>query len=106
MRRTAPTLPDPTTGATHAYAGVKFETLIQNGLPQSESQIIEVCFGSRQIVTIPSGDLDPTGKPRGADTVDGKQLTADVPYYFIAKTRQNHPVPIKNLKLINVKSFP
>ena len=40
------------------------------------------------------------------DTVDGKKLTGYVPYYFIAKTRQGSPVPIKNVNLLSVKSSP
>ena len=38
------------------------------------------------------------------DTVDGKKLAGYVSYYFITKTRQDSPVPIKDVQLISVKA--
>lgn len=104
MQRTEVTLPDPATGAAHTYEGVNFETQILGRSSRSGSEIIEVCSGSRQTVTILTADLDPSTERMVVDTVDGKKLTGYVPYYFFAKTRQGGLAPIKNVKQITIKS--
>jgi hypothetical protein len=104
MLRTALTLSDPATGTNHTYEGVNFEALSPNTASRSGLEIIEVSFGSHETVTILSADLDPATKPMVVDTVDGKKLTGYVPYYFIVKTRQDRPVPIKSVQLLSVKS--
>jgi hypothetical protein len=104
MARSAVILPDPTTGTTHTYEGVDFETLIPSTAYQSGSDIIEISFDTHQTMTISRADLDPAERPIVVDTVDGKKLTGYVPYYFIARTRQNNAAPIKNVRRISVKS--
>ena len=42
-------------------------------------------------------------RPIMADAVDGKVLSGDVPYDFVAKTRQGKTVLVKKVKLITVK---
>ena len=100
------TLTDAATGTTHTYDGVNFESLIPNIGSRSESEKIEVPFGSHQTMTILGADLDPSSKPMVVDTVDGKQLTGYVPYYSIAKNHEGNAAPIKNVKLISVSSSP
>ncbi len=106
MQRSVATFTDAATGTTHTYEGVNFESLIPNMGSRSESENIEVSFGSHQTMTILGADLDPSSKPMVVDTVDGKQITGYVPYYFIAKTRRDSAVPIKNVKLLSVKASP
>jgi hypothetical protein len=57
-------------------------------------------------MTILSADLDPATEPIVVDTIDGKKLGGYVPYYFIAKTRQDSPMPIKNVMLLRAKWSP
>jgi hypothetical protein len=43
-------------------------------------------------------------EPMVVDTVDGKKLAGYVSCYFIAKTRQDSPVAIKDVQLLSVKA--
>jgi hypothetical protein len=76
--------------------------LLPPGILGSQTALIAVSFASHETIAIPSSDLDPEVKPMVADRVDGKRLTAYVPYYFVAKSREKNTAPIKDVKLIAV----
>jgi hypothetical protein len=102
MKRVHLTLSDPTTGQPHTYEGVNLEDLLAPRTLVSESAVIEVSFDKHQTLRIPGANLDADTKPIVVDTIDGRTLTGYVPYYFLARTREEVIVN-KNANLIEIK---
>jgi hypothetical protein len=104
MQRTAVTLADPKTNASHVYEGVALEQLISAKAFALEGESIEIQFGSRQTVRISRIDLDSQTKPMVIDTVDGKQLSGYAPYYVVIKLRGKPAETITDVQCIAIKS--
>jgi hypothetical protein len=104
MQRTAVTLTDPMTKASHVYAGVALEQLISAKTLALEGESIEIQFGSRQTIRISRMDLDSQTKPMVVDTVDGKQLSGYAPYYVVMKLRGKPAETIGDVQCIAIKS--
>ena len=104
MQRTAVTLTDPMTKASHVYEGVALERLISAKAFALEVESIEIQFGSRQTIRISGMDLDSQTKPMVIDTVDGKQLSRYARYYVVIKLRGKPAETIADVQCITIKS--
>jgi hypothetical protein len=60
---------------------------VPNTVLAAEGETIEIKFDSHQTLIISGTELEPHTEPIIVDTVEGKQLSGHVPYYFIAKSR-------------------
>jgi hypothetical protein len=104
MQHSTVTLTDPTTHESHVYEGVTLEQLMPKTSLASEGETIEIEFDSHQTLIISRSELEPHTKPIIVDTVDGKQLSGHVPYYFVAKSRLKSLPTITEVQCITVKS--
>jgi hypothetical protein len=104
MQRTAVTLTDPMTNASHVYEGVALEQLVPAKAFASQGETIEIQFGSNQTVRMSGVDLDSQTRPLVIDTVDGKQLSGHTPYYVVVKLRGKPAETIANVQCIAMKS--
>jgi hypothetical protein len=96
LPRTVITITDPVTNSPHAYEGVALEQLLPTAVPTS-NELFEIEFASHQKITIEGGDLDTQTKSIIADTVDGRPLTGESPYWFVAKSRYKGLQKITNV---------
>ena len=104
MQRTAVTLTDPMTNASHVYEGVALEQLVPAKAFASQGETIEIQFGSSQTIRMSGVDLDSQTRPLVIDTVDGKQLSGHTPYYVVVKLRGKPAETIANVQCIAMKS--
>jgi len=104
VQRTAVTLTDPLTNASHVYEGVALERLISAKAVAFEGESIEIQFGSHQTIRISRMDLDSQTKPMVIDTVDGKQLSGYAPYDVLIKLRGKPAETIADVQCIAIKS--
>jgi len=104
MPRSQVTETDPVTNLTHTYEGVALDQLLPGTVLTSPGEVIEIEFDSHRTLTLSATDLDLQSKPIIADTVDGKPLTGDAPYCFVAKPRAKAVQKIKEVQTITVKS--
>jgi len=102
MPRTVVTENDPVTNAPHTFEGVALDQLLPNGVTLP-GEIMEVEFDSHRTLTLSGTDLDPQSKPIIADTVDGKPLSGDAPYCFVAKSRYKGLQKVSEVQTITVK---
>ena len=72
---------------THIYEGVTLEQLVPANALASSGELLRIEFGSHQISTISSMDLDFQVKPMVVYLVDGKPISGAVPYYLVIKFR-------------------
>jgi hypothetical protein len=104
MQRAVVTQTDPITNSSHTYEGVPLEQLVSNAVLALPGEVIEIEFDSHQTLTISGPDLDLQTKPIIADTVDGKPLSGDAPYCFVAKARYKPVQTITGVQTITIKS--
>jgi|SRR5580692_3188357 hypothetical protein len=104
MQRTPVTLTDPVTNTSHVYEGVALERLISAKAFALEGERIEIQYGSHQTITISGMDLDSQTKPMVIDTVDGKQLSGNAPYFVVIKLRGKPSKTIADVQCITIKS--
>ena len=97
-------LTDPATGLTHLYEGVSVKQLVPSGTLNHVSGSLEAFAEHQQELTVLCSDIDFQTTPLVADTVDGKALTGYVPYYLVVKTHQGFVSPLRNVKLIEIKT--
>jgi len=88
MSRTVVTQTDPATHFQHVYEGVALDQLVPAQVLASPKERIEIEFGSHHSATLSVSDLAADPKPMVVDTIDGKPVPGDAPYYFLAKVRQ------------------
>lgn len=91
--RSIVTMADPATGLSHVYEGVSVEQLVPSGELNHESETLEVSSEHKQKVTILCRNVDFQTLPIVAGTVDGKNLTGYVPYYFVVRRVRALQVP-------------
>jgi len=99
MPRTVITQTDPATHFQHTYEGVALDQLIPAQLLSTPKERIEIQSGSHHIVTLSASDLAADPKPMIVDTIDGKPVPGDAPYYFLAKGRQQ---PLQTISIAAV----
>lgn len=104
LPRTTVTETDPVTNAAHTYEGVALDQLLPGTVLTSPGEVIEIEFDSHRTLTLSATDLDLQSKPIIADTVDGKPLTGDAPYCFVAKPRYKAVQKINEVQTITLKS--
>jgi hypothetical protein len=104
MPRTVVTETDPATNTAHTYEGVALDQLLPGTVLSSPGEVIEIEFDAHRTLTLPATDLDLQSKPIIADTVDGKPLTGDAPYCFVAKPRSKAVQKINEVQTITLKS--
>jgi hypothetical protein len=103
MKHETTRITDPNSGMTHEYEGVGLSSLIPSLLTMRGSQILEIASDNQRTIEIALSDLDPKFATIVADAVDGKVLGSDVPYDFVATTRQGKAVLVIRVKLITVR---
>jgi len=65
--------------------------------------VIEIEFDSHQKTTISTSNLDTQPKAIIADTIDGKPLSGDAPYWFVAKSRDQSIQKISAVETVTVR---
>lgn len=104
LPRATVTETDPATNVTHTYEGVALDQLLPGTVLTSPNEVIEVEFDTHRTVTLSTADLDLQSKPMIADTVDGKALTGESPYCFVAKPRSKAVQKIGEVETVTIKS--
>ena len=105
LPRTSVTISDLVTNSSHNYEGVGLEQLLPSGVPTA-NELFEIEFDSHQKITILGSDLDNQTKAIIADTIDGKPLSGDAPYWFIAKSRDKGLKKVSDVETVTVRSSP
>ena len=103
LPRTVVTIADPVTNSPHTYEGVALDQLLPGTVLTSPGTVIEIEFDSHQKITIPTSDLDTQPKAIIADTIDGKPLSGDAPYWFVAKYRDKAVQKVTEVETITVR---
>jgi hypothetical protein len=103
LPRTVVTMADPVSNLPHTYEGVALEQLLPSGGALTPNGLIEIEFDSHQKITIPTIDLDTQPKVIIADTIDGKPLSGDAPYWFVAKSRDKAVQKVTDVETITVR---
>jgi hypothetical protein len=103
MPRVVVTETDPVTKQKHVYEGVALGQLLSNTALGGPGESIEIDFGKRQMLMLAGTDLDTQGKAIVADTVDGRALTGEAPYYLVVKVRNKAEQAIPNVQCITVR---
>lgn len=105
MPRTVVTAVDPVTNLPHTYAGVALEQLLPSG-GLAPNELIEIESSNHKTITIRASDLDSQSRAIIADTIDGKPLFGDAPYWFVAKSPYKGLQKVSDVETITVKSSP
>jgi hypothetical protein len=103
MPRIELTQKDPLTGQTHTYDGVPLEQLVPASLLTSAGETLEVEFGAHQSLLLSGAELDSGVKAMVVDTIDGRPLSGEAPYYLLVKVRSKAPQAIPNVACISLK---
>jgi hypothetical protein len=99
MPRTVITQTDPATHFQHTYEGVALDQLISPQVLATPRGRIAIESDSHHTVTLSFSDLAADPKPMIVDTIDGKPVPGDAPYYFLAKGRQQ---PLQTITIASV----
>jgi len=89
---------DPGTNVSHIYEGVALDQVVPSSVLASPGEQIEVEFGSHQTLTISAIEVDTSAKAIIADTIDGKPLSGDTPYWLVFKSRDRGLQKIINVQ--------
>jgi hypothetical protein len=82
---------------------VALEQLLPSGGALTPNELIEIEFDSHQKITISTNNLDTQPKAIIADTIDGKPLSGDAPYWFVAKSRDKAIQKVSDVETITVR---
>ena len=104
MQRSAVTLTDPATNASHVYEGVALEQLVPYSALSLKNGSIQIEFGAHKSLTISEADLDPQTRLLVVDTVDGKPLSGHAPYYFVTRSLGKPQQTMTDVQRITIKS--
>jgi hypothetical protein len=102
LKRSTVVVTDPKTNKTKTYEGVDLEDLLSTVSHHPEPQTLEVSFGFFHKKTIHDSDLHARSDRLVADTVDGKRLSGDMPFCFVAEDRQGNALLIRKLVAIRI----
>jgi len=97
MKRVTVSAIDPGTKTVKLYEGVSLEELAPGAYTQSAFEVFKEFWAFRDKLAVRSADLDLSSKLIVADTVNGKQIGGDDPFYFVGKTQAGKSVVIKKI---------
>jgi hypothetical protein len=106
MPRSIVTETDPATNQTHVYEGVALDRLVPTKGFNSAGEIVEIEYGFHQIQTISETTVDTRAELIVVDTLDGKPLSRNAPYYFVAKFQRKPSLTIMGVNRVSVKNSP
>jgi hypothetical protein len=102
MKRTTVRATDPVTHATISYEGVSLNELVPGGLANYRFEVFKEFWAFRDERALSSEDLNLDAETIVADTVNGKKLVGDTPFYFAAIAEGGNVIVIKRLAHIKV----
>jgi hypothetical protein len=102
LRRSALMSRNPNTNKITMYEGVYLEDLLTTVPQRQKSNLVKVSYDFFHTKTFSTADLHTSSEPLIADKANGKHLSGDMPFCFIAKDRQEHDVVIRNVTAIRV----
>ena len=98
MRRTTVSTLDPTTKAINSYEGVRLDELVPDKRVGHTFEVFKGSFwGFRDRRVVSSTDLNLESETLVADTVNGKRLAGNSPFYFVGKNQSGDSIVIKKL---------
>jgi len=102
MKRTTVRATDPVTHVTTSYEGVSLSELVPGRLANYRFEVFKEFWAFRDERALSSEDLNLEAETIVADTVNGKKLVGDSPFYFAATAEGGNVIVIKRLAHIKV----
>jgi hypothetical protein len=102
MKRTTVRATDPVTHVTTSYEGVSLGELVPDRLANYRFEVFKEFWAFRDKRALSSEDLNLEAETIVADTVNGKKLVGDAPFYFAATAEGGNVIVIKRLAHIKV----
>jgi hypothetical protein len=78
---------DPITQVTTAYEGVSLNELVPDGLANYKLEVFREFWAFRDKRVLSSDDLNTASDTIVADTVNGRRMQGETPFYFVGRPK-------------------
>ena len=106
MQRATLQITDPHTHKKMTYEGVQLRTLVPENTPLYRFEVFTESWDFRDKHFKAKDDFDPALEPVIADTVNGRKMGGQSPFYFVTLSKSGSPIVIKKLAFVKILTEP